>query len=135
MPNSSMQTKTARLRLHKAMVDEFKFVTLKMRLCTEEPFNLSDSMTTLPITEATFPGYLAQQITGWADPVSLGTVSIIRTDQPTFNNTDIHDVPILGWYVTDADGKIWFAYKYDTPFILTGLTELSIPFVHQYRMW
>lgn len=130
-----MQTKTARKQLHKAMWDEFRHVTLKMRLCSVEPFNLSDSMTTLPIEEATFPGYLAQLITGYAEPVSLGIVSTIRTDQPTFHNTGIDSVPIIGWYVTDGDGKIWFAYKYDTPYILTGLTEFSIPFVHQYRMW
>lgn len=117
------------------MYDEFRFVTLKMRLAVAEPFVLTDGMLKAPIPEATFIGYAPQTMTGWTEPSSLGLVSSVRTDQPNWHNDDTVSVPILGWYVTDLEDKVWFAFKYETPVVLAPGDDLAIPFVHQYRTW
>jgi len=108
---------------------------LKLHLAGGDSFNLSDSMTLLTVTECDYEGYSPQFLSGFTEPDDMITYAEVKADQREFVNSDGGSVVIRGWYVTNPEDEIVYAYKYDPAIILPDGDSHYVPFAHRFRNW
>lgn len=135
MPNSTIQTTPGRLITHGWIYEGLQFAGLKMHLAGGASFTLADDMTLLTVTECGFEGYSPQFLSGWTAPEDLGTYVEIRADEREWENGDPEPVTIRGWFVTNPDDEIVYAFKYGTPKVIAPGETHPVPFAHRFRNW
>ena len=73
-------------------------------------------------TEATFPGYASQNVTGWTGATVASSTATSTADQKTFTRSTSGTAEnIYGYYITDAGGNLLYAER--DPAAPIGLTN------------